>query len=85
MPLYEITLKRVEYLVIWRDYNFNEKNPNNFDFYKFNIIRKFHNEIKKLIATLYDLKVYYIDETEKALNFYFLLNLKILIDYIIVI
>ena len=28
LPLYAITLKRVEYLVIWRDINFNEKNPN---------------------------------------------------------
>ena len=28
IPIYGVTFKRVEYLVIWRDYNFDESNPN---------------------------------------------------------
>ena len=68
LPLYGIILKRVEYLIIWRDYNFNDKNPNNFELNKFNIINEFHREIKNLITLMYDLKVYYIEETEEALN-----------------
>ena len=30
LPLYSITLKRVEYLIIWRDINFDPSNPNGF-------------------------------------------------------
>ena len=30
LPVYAICLRRVEYLIIWRDNNFNENNPNNY-------------------------------------------------------
>ncbi len=28
LPLYGVTFRRIKYLVIWRDYNFNLENPN---------------------------------------------------------
>lgn len=68
LPLYGLKLKRVEYLVIWRDYNFNEKNPNNYESSKFNIIKQFHKKIKNLIALMIDSKVYYISQNDEALN-----------------
>ena len=46
LPLYGITLKRVEYLVIWRDINFGKKNPNQYDEKMFHKIQEFHREIK---------------------------------------
>ena len=68
LPLYGLILKRVEYLVIWRDYNFNEKNPNNYESSKFSIIKEFHKKIQNLIALMYDSKVYYINQSDEALD-----------------
>ena len=68
LPLYGITLKRIEYLVIWRDYNFEPRNPNCYDNYKYKQIQEFHNHIKKIISWEYDSKVYYIKATEEALD-----------------
>ena len=31
LPLYTINLRRIEYLIIWRDNNFNKSNPNNYE------------------------------------------------------
>ena len=68
LPLYGITLKRIEYLVIWRDYNFNLNNPNHYDINKFEKIKEFHNNIKRMISREYDSKVYYLDNNEDALK-----------------
>ena len=68
MPIYGVTFKRVEYLVIWRDYNFDESNPNNYSEDLFNEIQEFHRKIKKFISREIDSKVYYIENSEEALN-----------------
>jgi len=46
LPLYSIILKRIEYLVIWRDYNFDSFNSKKYSNKIFNKIEVFHNEIK---------------------------------------
>ena len=68
LPLYCITLKRIEYLVIWRDYNFNYNNPNNYSEEIFNEMKRFHNIIKKKIVREFDSKIYYINTTKDALD-----------------
>ena len=68
LPLYGVTMKRVEYLVIWRDYNFNEKNPNNNSQKIFNEMKEFHNKIKKILLVELNSKVYYAKDTEEAIN-----------------
>ena len=50
LPLYGIVFKRVEFLVIWRDYNFNPENPNDYDIETFNKIQEFHRKIKKYLS-----------------------------------
>ena len=47
LPLYGITFRRIKYLVIWRDYNFNSENPNHYNDNDFQKIQEFHREIKK--------------------------------------
>ena len=59
---------RVEYLVIWRDYNFDENNPNMYTQDVFNEIQAFHRKMKKYISRELDSKVYYIENTEDALK-----------------
>ena len=44
LPLYAVTLKRVEYLIIWRDYNFDQKNLNK---YRLKLLIKCKNFIEK--------------------------------------
>ena len=73
LPLYGITFKRVEYLVIWRDYNFNPENPNNYSIDVFDEIQEFHRVIKKYLARELNSKIYYIESNEEALE---LLNRK---------
>ena len=68
LPLYSIILKRIEYLVIWRDYNFDLFNPNKYSNKTFNKIQEFHNEIKRKIARELDSKIYYVKTTEEALK-----------------
>lgn len=31
LPIHAFSIKRCEYLIIWRDYNFDENNPNKYD------------------------------------------------------
>jgi hypothetical protein len=38
---------RCEYLIVWRDYNFDENNPNNYKIKDFKKMLKFNNEIKQ--------------------------------------
>ena len=68
LPLYVVSLKRVEYLVIWRDYNFNNNNPNNYDQSIFNEMQEFHIKIKKFITRELNSKIYYIQNDEEAMK-----------------
>ena len=68
LPLYSIILKRIEYLVIWRDYNFDKFKPNKYSNKTFNKIQEFHNEIKRKITRELDSKIYYVKTTEEALK-----------------
>jgi len=68
LPLYGITLKRVEYLVIWRDINFGKKNPNQYDEKMFHKIQEFHREIKKYIRRELNSNAYFMESSEEALE-----------------
>ena len=68
LPLYGITFRRIKYLVIWRDYNFNLNNPNHYNDNDFQKMQEFHREIKKIVSRELDSKIYYIQTTEEALN-----------------
>ena len=68
LPLYAVTVKRLEYLVIWRDYNFSSDNPNKYSWQVFQEMQNFHREIKKIITREFDSKVYYTKTTEEALE-----------------
>ena len=73
IPLYSVTVKRIEYLIIWRDYNFSENNPNNYDNNTFSKMQNFHKRIKYIIQYELNSKVYFINTTEEAIE---LLNKK---------
>jgi len=68
LPLYAVTVKRLEYLVIWRDYNFNSNNPNKYNPKIFQEIQNFHSEIKRIISREFDSKIYYVKTNEEALK-----------------
>jgi hypothetical protein len=68
LPLFAVTVKRIEYLVIWRDYNFNSINPNNYSIKVFDEMQKFHIEIKRIINQTFNSKIYYVTTTEEALK-----------------
>jgi len=68
LPLYSIIAKRIEYLVIWRDYNFNPNNPNNYSKKIFEEMLNFHKEIKRIISIDLSSKIYYVKTTEEALE-----------------
>ena len=68
LPLYTVSVKRVEYLVVWRDYNFNFNNPNNYDQGMFKEIQEFHIKIKKFITRELNSKIYYIQNDEEAMK-----------------
>ena len=67
LPLLSVTLERVEYLIVWRDNNFNESNPNNYD--NFDEMFNYNNKIKKYAAFNLKTKIYYFNESNEALNF----------------
>ena len=67
IPIYGVTFKRVEYLVVWRDYNFDENNPNKYSQDVFKEMKDFHRKMKKFISRELNSKVYYIEKTEDAL------------------
>ena len=68
LPLYVVTVKRLEYVGVWRDYNFNLNNPNNYSFEVFQEMQNFHREIKRIISREFDSKIYYVNTTEEALE-----------------
>ena len=67
LPLYTVTVKRLEYIIIWRDYNFNSENPNKYRNQVFEAMQEFHRKIKKFISRELDSKIYYVETTEEAL------------------
>ena len=73
IPLYSVTVQRIENFIIWRDYNFSENNPNNYDSNTFSRMQNFHKRIKYIIQYELNSKVYFINTTEEAIE---LLNKK---------
>ena len=67
LPLYTITVKRLEYLIIWRDYNFDSDNPNRYNKEVFQEMQEFHRKIKRIITRELNSKIYYTKTTEEAL------------------
>ena len=67
LPLLSITLERSEFLIIWRDKNFNPSNPNNYS--NFKEMLDFNNRIKKYAAFNLKAKIYYFEESNEALYF----------------
>ena len=68
LPIYGITLKRVEFLVVWRDINFNINNKNQYPLETFNEILNFHRKIINYIRREFNSRIYYIETTEEALE-----------------
>jgi hypothetical protein len=68
LPMYAISIKRCEYLIIWRDYNFDENNPNNYNKNVFKKMLEFNEEIKKFSAREFDSKVYYVKTSEEGIT-----------------
>ena len=68
LPIYAITMKRSDYLIIWRDYNFDTKNPNNYEEEYFKEMLIFNEEIRKFAQREVDSKVYYINTSEESLS-----------------
>ena len=66
IPLYAINLRRMEYLIIWRDNNFDKSNPNNYD--NFDKMLQFNEEIRKYAYREINSKVYYVKNTEEGLR-----------------
>ena len=66
IPIYGIILRRVEYLIIWRDNNFDKNNLNNYDNYE--IMLKFNKEMQNFAYREINSKVYYVNSTEEGLK-----------------
>jgi hypothetical protein len=66
LPVYAICLRRVEYLIIWRDNNFNENNPNNYQ--NFDKMIEFNKEMKNFAFRELNSKIYYVKTTEEGLK-----------------
>ena len=62
-----VTLERVEFLIIWRDNNFEISNPNGYTL--FQEMFDFNHRIKKYAAFSLKTKIYYFNESDEALNF----------------
>jgi hypothetical protein len=67
LPLLSITLERVKYLIVWRDNNFNNYNPNKYS--QFEEMFAYNNEIKNYASFNLKTKIYYFDESNEALEF----------------
>ena len=66
LPIYAIYLRRVKYLIIWRDNNFDKSNPNNYD--DFDKMTKFNLEMQNFAYRELNTKIYYVKTTEEALK-----------------
>ena len=67
LPLLSVTVERVKYLIVWRDNNFNESNPNGYS--TFNKMLEYNREIKNFASLNLKTKIYYFNESEEALEF----------------
>ena len=67
LPFLNVTVERVEFLIVWRDNNFNPSNPNGYT--KFKEILDFNLTIKKYAAFNFKTKIYNFYESGEALNF----------------
>ena len=67
LPLLNVTVERVESLIVWRDNNFNPSNPNGYS--NFNEMLDFNLKIKKYAAFNFKTKIYYFYDSNEALNF----------------
>ena len=67
LPLLNVTVERVESLIVWRDNNFNQSNPNGYT--NFNEMYDFNLKIKKYAAFNFKTKIYYFYDSNEALNF----------------
>ncbi len=66
LPIYAICLRRVEYLIVWRDNNFNVNNPNNYQ--NFDKMIEFNKEMKNFAYRELNSKIYYVKTTEEGLK-----------------
>lgn len=66
IPIYAINLRRIEYLIIWRDNNFDKSNPNNYKNY--DKMLKFNEEMQRFAYREINSKIYYANSTEEALK-----------------
>ena len=67
-PIYGIILRRVNYLIIWRDNNFDPNNPNNYDDDDFKKMLEFNKEMKNFAFREINSKIYYVSSTKEALK-----------------
>ena len=67
LPLLSVTVERVEYLIVWRDCNFNSSNPNNYSGFEKMLV--YNNEIKNYASFNLKTKIYYFNESNEALEF----------------
>ena len=67
LPLLSITVERVKYLIVWRDNNFNESNPNGYSI--FDKMLEYNREIENFASLNLKTKIYYFNESDKALEF----------------
>ena len=66
IPIYGICLRRVEHLIIWRDNNFDESNPNNYE--DFEEMIKYNMEMQNFAYLELNAKIYYVKTTEEGLK-----------------
>ena len=66
LPIYAIYLRRVEYLIVWRDNNFDKSNPNNYE--DFDKMTEFNLEMQNFAYRELNAKIYYVTTTEEGLK-----------------
>ena len=67
LPLLNVTVERIESLIVWRDKNLNPSNPNGYS--NFNEMLDFNLKIKKYAAFNFKTKIYDFYDSNEALNF----------------
>ena len=67
MPLLNVTLERVEFLIVWRNNNFDPSNPNGYS--NFQEMYEYNIKIKKYAAFNLKTKIYYFNKSDEALTF----------------
>ena len=61
--MYAISLRRVEYLIIWGDNNFHKSNPKNYNISVFNNMNYVNEEMKNYAYRKIKTKKYYVYST----------------------